>query len=383
MTLPFTCKSPATGHMHHHPPLTVHLTENPPCVHLNSHPVSVNTQHSHKGPGSRHDASLAWRNLVENTTAASLSPCITDASDAKTFYSAIQVTDIHPGSSDEDDKISITTDMAAGSASNGASVAGDKPAKPRKSPSRSSSTSQRSPRSASSSTAGTSRKEHRRTASFLAQSPASPPRSNSIQMSQQKRDELLALHRDSCRIFQDVGMAAEPLENSYDMPRLTQSTTASPIMSPIFQYQRSHSFPINDGDVSEDDLLSVRQLRRISIVHSEPDPEREPSQPPQSPQSPHEQLPATVIDWTSPSTRRREYEAIDRSNRCFRRIWRRMTPRCFRPSGARTPFFETGKDGKANYEGSVRRFRMDITDEKETVSPRDGLATRPKPVKRT
>jgi hypothetical protein len=60
-----------------------------------------------------------------------------------------------------------------------------------------------------------------------------------------------------------------------------------------------------------------------------------------------------------------------------------MTPRCFRPSGARTPFFETGKDGKANYEGSVRRFRMDITDEKETVSPRDGLATRPKPVKRT
>ncbi|QKX59082.1 uncharacterized protein TRUGW13939_06212 [Talaromyces rugulosus] len=359
--------------MNHHPPLTVHLTENPPCVHLNSHPVSVNTQHSHKGSSSRHDTNLAWRNLVDNTTAASLSPCITDASDTKTFYSAIQVTDIHPDSSDEDDNISITTGMAAGSTSNGASVAEDKPAKPRKSPSRSSSTSQRSPRSASSSTAGTSKKERRRTASFQAQSPASPPRSNSIQMSQQKRDELLALHRDSCRIFQDVGMAAEPLENSYDEPRLTQSTTVSPIMSPILQYQRSHSFPINDGDVSEDDLLSVRQPRRISIVHSEPDPEREPSQPPQSP---HEQVPTTVIDWTSPSTRRREYEAIDRSNRCFRRIWRRMTPRCFRPSGARTPFFETGKDGKANYEGSVRRFRMDITDEKEAVS-------RPKPVKRT
>jgi hypothetical protein len=196
-------------------------------------------------------------------------------------------------------------------------------------------------------------------------------------MSQQKRDELLALHRDSCRLFQDVGMAVEPLEHSYDESRLTQSSTASPVMSPVLQSQRSHSFPINDGDISEDDLLSVRRLRRISVVHSEPDPEREQTRPP------HEQVPATVIDWTSPSTRRREYEAIDRSNRGFRRVWRRMTPRCFRPSGTRMPFFETGKDGKANYEGSVRRFRMDITDEKETKPSNDGPVSRPKPVKRT
>lgn len=363
--------------MHHHrPPLAVHLTENTPCVHLNSHPVSVNSQHTATGSGSRNDANVAWRTLVDNTTTASLTPCITDASDTKTFYSAFQVTDIHPDSSDEDDYIS-TTGMAAGSTSNGASTTEDKPAKPKKSPSRASSTSQRGPRSASSSTAGT-RKERRRTASFQAQSPASPPRSNSIQMSQQKRDELLALHRDSCRLFQDLGMAVEPLESSYDESRLTQSSTASPTMSPVLQSQRSHSFPINDGDISEDDLLSVRQLRRISVVHSEPDPEREPTKPPS-----HEQVPATVIDWTSPSTRRREYEAIDRSNRGFRRVWRRMTPRCFRPSETRTPFFETGKDGKANYEGSVRRFRMDITDEKETNPPNNGLVSRPKPVKRT
>lgn len=375
MTLPFTCKSPAASHMHHRrPPLAVHLTKNVPSAQVNSVPVN-NTQRPATNSGSKNDASLAWRNLVENNTAASLSPCATDASDAKTFYSAIQAADIHSDSS-KDEEIPITSDMAAGSGSKSVGVAEDKPANPKKSHSRASSTSQRAPRSASSSTAGTSRKDRRRTSSSQAQSPQSPPRSNSFQMSPQKRDELLALHRDSCRLFQDVGMTVESLEGSYDEPRSIQSNTTSPVMSPVLQYQRSNSMPVNDGDISEEDLLSFRRHRRISVVHSEPDPDREQTQPP------HEQVPATVIDWTSPSTRRREYEKIDRSNKGFRRVWRRMTPRCFHPSETRTPFFETGKDGKANYEGSVRRFRMDITDEKDAQSTNEPVS-RPKPMKRT
>jgi hypothetical protein len=35
------------------------------------------------------------------------------------------------------------------------------------------------------------------------------------------------------------------------------------------------------------------------------------------------------------------------------------------------PFFEEGKNGKGNYEGSVRRFRMDLPDE-----PADETANR-------
>lgn len=75
--------------------------------------------------------------------------------------------------------------------------------------------------------------------------------------------------------------------------------------------------------------------------------------------------PVTVIDWTSPSTRRREYEKIDRSSRGIRGLWRRFAPKWCQPGQGRVPFFEEGKGGKGNYEGSVRRFRMDLPDEEE------------------
>ncbi|THC91854.1 hypothetical protein EYZ11_008676 [Aspergillus tanneri] len=75
---------------------------------------------------------------------------------------------------------------------------------------------------------------------------------------------------------------------------------------------------------------------------------------------------ATVIDWTSPSTRRREYEKIDRASSGMRGFWRRVAPRWCQSRDNRTPFFEEGKDGKGNYEGSVRRFRMDLPDEPVT-----------------
>jgi hypothetical protein len=120
------------------------------------------------------------------------------------------------------------------------------------------------------------------------------------------------------------------------------------------------TFDDHDGDMSDEELLSPSHTRRTAS----------PSQSEADPQHLYEPVPvpATVIDWTSPTTRRREYEKIDRSNRGLRRIWRRIAPRCFRSSDARTPFFEEGKDGKGNHEGSVRRFRMDIPDEKDETS---------------
>jgi hypothetical protein len=66
------------------------------------------------------------------------------------------------------------------------------------------------------------------------------------------------------------------------------------------------------------------------------------------------------MEWTSPDTRRREYEKIDRASSGVRGLWRRVAPRCFQPRDSRTPFFE---EGKTEREGSVRRFRMDIPDE--------------------
>ncbi|KAI2787879.1 hypothetical protein POX_f08260 [Penicillium oxalicum] len=78
-------------------------------------------------------------------------------------------------------------------------------------------------------------------------------------------------------------------------------------------------------------------------------------------------VPATVIEWTSPATRRAEYEKIDRASRGVRGFWRRVAPRWCQSRVSRTPFFEEGKT-KAEREGSVRRFRMDLPEEEE--SPR-------------
>lgn len=72
-------------------------------------------------------------------------------------------------------------------------------------------------------------------------------------------------------------------------------------------------------------------------------------------------VPATVIDWTFPSTRRLEYREIDKSCRGFRGIWRRLAPRWCRRN-SRLSFF----DGNSSDTGSVRRYRLDLPEvEKE------------------
>lgn len=72
-------------------------------------------------------------------------------------------------------------------------------------------------------------------------------------------------------------------------------------------------------------------------------------------------VPATVIDWTLPSTRRLEYRKIDKSCRGFRGIWRRLAPRWCRRN-SRLSFF----DDNSSDTGSVRRYRLDLPEvEKE------------------
>ncbi|KAL1991070.1 hypothetical protein VTN49DRAFT_5574 [Thermomyces lanuginosus] len=246
--------------------------------------------------------------------------------------------------------------------------------------SRASSISPASPRSASASTAGgrstkTPRPRHG--------SSAISPRS-SMQMSEKKREDLLALHRESCRLFEEAGLASPRTGTSQDgrrpercytaptnaarfggvstaagaRPRAVSSATASPVIGSYRSPPFGPASPQDDGDLSDQELLAKHGMAsQSSIVHSEPDPGTAPDE------MPYKFVPATVIDWTSPSTRRREYEKIDRSNRGLRGLWRRIAPPCFRPSYSRTPFFE---EGKTNREGSVRRFRMDLPDKEAT-----------------
>ena len=86
-------------------------------------------------------------------------------------------------------------------------------------------------------------------------------------------------------------------------------------------------------------------------------------------------VPATIIDWTLPSTRRREYRKIESSCRGIPGLWRRFVPR-FLQRNRRLSFYEDEKDDNA---GSVRRYRMDLPEDEEekTMSVVKSIGVRP------
>jgi len=65
---------------------------------------------------------------------------------------------------------------------------------------------------------------------------------------------------------------------------------------------------------------------------------------------------ATVIDWTDPGTRKREYERIDKRMRGWRGFWRKIAPCGMVKEGG----FWDEKMEKEGDGGSVRRYRLDI-----------------------
>ncbi|KAL4889235.1 hypothetical protein BDV59DRAFT_121669 [Aspergillus ambiguus] len=188
---------------------------------------------------------------------------------------------------------------------------------------------------------------HRRVATNASLTPSASTHDPEI-----RREDLLALHRVSCRLFQD-----NPPSSTLPTPPQTvraSSEIGSPPVSPIL---RTHA------SVSSRDGARLPPLRTNSVPTTAPDADiPSPIQPP-----------ATVIDWTSPSTRRREYKKIDRASSGVRGLWRRVAPRWCQFGDSRMPFFEEGKDGKGNYEGSVRRFRMDLPDEPDVERKRGAM----------
>ena len=73
-----------------------------------------------------------------------------------------------------------------------------------------------------------------------------------------------------------------------------------------------------------------------------------------------------VIHWTSPSTRRREYAAIDASHRGLRGLVRRLAPAlCF--GSSRQQFYDEKKKDTSDT-CSVRRYRLDLPDDCRTAA---------------
>ena len=83
-------------------------------------------------------------------------------------------------------------------------------------------------------------------------------------------------------------------------------------------------------------------------------------------------FPATTIDWTLPSTRRKDYNEIDRSCRGIRGFWRKVTPRFCRKNQHVDFFNEKNEDDESDA-GSVRRYRLDLKGEDEDEDSGDSV----------
>ena len=185
----------------------------------------------------------------------------------------------------------------------------------------------------------------------------------------ERRESLIALHRESCRLFNDPESSAAPTEDARPSSSLHRTTSTSPRSrrgartpsetggsAPPSPIASSHSSPRIEPE-HRPSLGSI--ATRPSIQPSDRSSTLPTTSHTYSRSSSSIHVPATVMEWTSPSTRRQEYEKIDRASRGMRGLWRRVAPRWCQPD-TRTPFFE---EGRTSREGSVRRFRMDLPDE--------------------
>ncbi|KAH8425574.1 uncharacterized protein LDX57_003324 [Aspergillus melleus] len=208
---------------------------------------------------------------------------------------------------------------------------------------------------------------HRRAVTTSSLTPSSHPSPSDPET---RRQNLLALHRESCRLFQNNGRVRDS-EGSAPSPSSSTATMPTPprTVRAYSDLSTPPLSPILNSMTSTSQRPHFPPPLRICSAFTPSDSD------PISPIPIHPS--ATVIDWTSPSTRRREYKKIDRASSGVRGFWRRVAPRWARFGGDdRTPFFEE-KDGKGNYDGSVRRFRMDLPDEvphsERTVGSMRGL----------
>lgn len=143
---------------------------------------------------------------------------------------------------------------------------------------------------------------------------------HTVSPSSQEVDDVLALHFRSCSLFSNP---------SY------QANSALP--SPTFSNHEQLGFPNAAPRFSMDELAMAEEYVPLQETESARIP-----------------VPATTTHWTSPSTRKRDYERIDRQNTGFRGLVRRVVPRCV--SGPPERFYEKDQSDA----GSVRRYRLDV-----------------------
>ncbi|MCJ1259372.1 hypothetical protein MMC24_007209 [Lignoscripta atroalba] len=164
--------------------------------------------------------------------------------------------------------------------------------------------------------------------------PELPIRSSSAAFARPRTENAFLIHQRGKMLFQSLGGTLanhHPQSTEHNDPLVTSSLSSLPLNAAY-----------TGGEVAETPVSSFPEKTQ--------DQERGHT----------ECTPATIIDWTFPSTRRREYEKIDKSCRGLRGLWRRVIPQWCRRDGRMNFYDEDDDDSDA---GSVRRYRVPLTEE--------------------
>ncbi|KAF2102185.1 hypothetical protein NA57DRAFT_73618 [Rhizodiscina lignyota] len=145
-------------------------------------------------------------------------------------------------------------------------------------------------------------------------------------------EEAIAFHERSCRLMESLSSSSritDPMSAA-----LHRTTTAPYIITPPLVNPHTYGLesPLEQPSVSVEGKGDDLHL---------------------------DSPPASIMHWTSNTTRRKEYAEIDKQNSGFRKFMRKLLPSCL--SRASTLDFYDEKD--RSDAGSVRRYRMDIPDD--------------------
>lgn len=224
-------------------------------------------------------------------------------------------------------KFSPDAALQTDSTSNFIPPAFSKPKRPATVSSRRSSTTQRPTATPRSSRPPSRRSVSERPKQAQMTSRTTPSRSSSTAYNRDHRDSPFVVHRRGKELFGSLEgtlAAFQTVSTECQEPLLTSSLSALPNLSKCSTLEEHGASLVCEFLEKEEGTASY--------------------------------TPATIIDWTSPSTRRREYDEIDRSCQGIRGLWRRLAPRWCRRN-SRLIFYNSDNDSDA---GSVRRYRLDI-----------------------
>jgi len=278
----------------------------------------------------RTDSGFSDSAVVDQSTTKDLRPETHEYSFHSAISKALPVPDSVPCSLPESEEVqSLSSHRPARIAKQRSSPAPlPEPTKTRKSPSRQSSRSR--------SGSYTSQGPAVRCPSYLharRPRPATLARSSSAISARNLVEDPYLTHQRAREIFHGFGATSasfQPSPNAHREPLLLSREARS---------STSHTQPLHPRSLASSyETLSPKTVEGSSVSHT----------------------PTTIIDWKTPASRRREYEKIDRCSRGFRGLWRKVTPTWFGGRN-RTCFYE----GKGDDAGSVRRYRLDLPEEKD------------------